>query len=309
MKILHNVSPQQVSWVKSNKNRLEKNTSIKTLYYPVTISELVDLLHTLKNSNQEFDIIGHSSNTLFLPSYKCDNLICTKELKSWYETDDSIVCDCGVNVANLSKQMVAKGYMGFEGLTDLPGTIAAGVYGNCGCRGCSVNELVQSFQLLLPDGTIKELGVNDLKLSKRNTSLKRGELKGVILSVKLKKVQGNAEELIRLMEQNHQIRLKQQPSGTNNLGTTFIGGKQFTAKGRIFKKLELIVSMLTRNPDRRRNFPIVLRITGNGRFAPYVYYWNRYMFQDADSHLLFPEYMEFLQSLYKDVRLEIEIRK
>ena len=158
MKILHNVSPQQISWVKSNKDRLEKNTSIANLYYPETTSELLDLLHNFRNSNQVFDIIGHSSNTLFLPSYKCDNLICTKELKSWHETDETIVCDCGVNVANLSKQMVAKGYVGFEGLTDLPGTIAAGVYGNCGCRGCSVNGLVQSFQLLLPDGSIKVIG-------------------------------------------------------------------------------------------------------------------------------------------------------
>lgn len=309
MKIFHNVSPQQISWVKSNKDRLEKNTSIANLYYPETTSELLDLLHNFRNSNQVFDIIGHSSNTLFLPSYKCDNLICTKELKSWHETDETIVCDCGVNVANLSKQMVAKGYVGFEGLTDLPGTIAAGVYGNCGCRGCSVNGLVQSFQLLLPDGSIKDLGVNDLKLTYRSTSLKRGELTGVIITVTLKKVQGDAAELHKLMEENHQIRLSQQPSGANNLGTTFNGGGKLTIKGWLYRFMEKVVSRVYSNKDRRFTYPKVLKIMGKDKYVPYVYYWNRYMFLDETAHDFFYEYANFVKSLYKDARLEIEIKK
>lgn len=310
MKVQHDISPQKISWVKSNKEAFEKSGSlINNLYYPESRDELISLICEFQKKEKDFMIIGYSSNTLFLPSFSIDNMICTKELKNWYETDDTIVCDCGVNVANLSKQMVTKGHVGFEGLTDLPGTLAAGVYGNCGCRGCSINGLVQSFQLLLPDGSIKDLGVNDLKLAYRSTSLKRGELKGVILSVTLKKIQGNVEELLNLMEKNHQIRHNQQPSGANNLGTTFNGGSKLTLKGFLYKFLEKVVSIMYSNRDSRFTYPKVLKIMGKEKYVPYVYYWNRYMFFDETAHELFFEYSDFLKTLYKDTRLEIEIRK
>ena len=49
-------------------------------------------------------------------------------------------------------EMIKAGYVGFEGLTDLPGTIAGAVYGNSGCRHCSINELVTDIELLTDDG-------------------------------------------------------------------------------------------------------------------------------------------------------------
>lgn len=310
MKILHSVSPQKISWVKSNKNAFDViGPSINNLFYPENLDELKDLILSIYDNNSEFTLIGFSSNTLFLPSFSADNVICTKELNKWYESDDEIICDCGVNVALLSRQMVEKGYVGFEGLTDLPGTIAAAVYGNCGCRGCSVCELVKRFTLLLPSGDIQTLCVSDLKLEYRSSALKRAEMQGVILQVVLNKIQGNSEELKAIAERNHQIRISQQPSGSNNLGTTINGGKEPTFKGKLFIFLERFVRRISGTKDSRRSFPIVLKITGNSKFVPYVYYWNRYMFLDEKSHLLFDEYFEFIGSLYKDARLEIEIKK
>lgn len=310
MKVLHSVSPQKISWVKSNKNAFDVvGSSIKNLFYPENIEELKNLLSSIYERNSEFTLIGNSSNTLFLPSFSADNVICTKELNKWYESEDEIICDCGVNVALLSRQMVEKGYVGFEGLTDLPGTIAAAVYGNCGCRGCSVCELVKCFTLLLPSGDIRTLCVSDLKLEYRTSALKRGEMQGVILQVVLNKKQGNSEELKAIAERNHHIRISQQPSGANNLGTTINGGKEPTFKGKLFIFLERFVKIIYGIKDSRKSFPIVLKITGNSEYVPYVYYWNRYMFNDEKSHILFPKYIDFIKSLYKDVRLEIEIKK
>ena len=204
--------------------------------------------------------------------------------------------------------MIKAGYVGFEGLTDLPGTIAGAVYGNSGCRHCSINELVTDIELLTNDG-IKHINVADLKLSYRSTALKRKEITGTIIRVGLRKCKGDSDELIEIANMNHEHRKRFQPSGANNLGTTFNGGKRQTVKGRLFKLLEKCIQVITFNKDPRHSYPIVLKCIGKGSFAPYVYRWNRYMFQDARSHALFPEYVDFLHSLYKDVRLEIEIRQ
>ena len=309
MKTLCNVSSQVVSWVQSNKTELQKSRNqIKHLYYPESLSELKTLVKKLNLENNTYDIIGYSSNTLFLPSYTIENLICTKKLNKWYETENEIVCECGVNVSVLSRTMVQKGYVGFEGLTDLPGTIAAGVYGNAGCRHCSVNELLYSFDLLTPLNEVKTLTVEDLNLEYRSSSLKRKELKGIILEVRLKKIKGNADELLQIAKKNHEVRLMQQPSPANNLGTTFIGHK-LSQKGLFLKKLEKLLQKIIRSNDTRKSFPLLLRLIGKGAFSPYVYYWNRYMFLDEKSHNIFPKYCTFIQSLYLDAKLEIEVRK
>jgi len=309
MKILHDVSAQGVSWVKSNKEALASNSAaISNLYYPESVEELAKLISKLMAEGEVYELIGHSSNTLFLPSYHVSHLICIRNVSSWQETDEEIICDCGVNVIELSKAMVKSGYVGFEGLTDLPGTIAGAVYGNSGCRHCSVNALVTDVELLTSDGIV-HLNKDDLRLSYRSSVLKRNEIKGTILRVRLRKCKGNPEELIEIANKNHEHRKKYQPSGANNLGTTFNGGHRPTIKCRFLRLLEKSIQIVTFNKDTRHSYPLMLKCIGKGAFAPYVYRWNRYMFLDAQAHDLFPLYEEFIQTLYKDARLEIEIRK
>ena len=309
MKILNSISAQKVSWVKSNQEALESNPkAISNLYYPESADELVELICKLMAEGKTYELIGHSSNTLFLPSYHVDHLICTSKMSSWHETDTEIVCECGVNVATLSAEMIKAGYVGFEGLNDLPGTIAGAVYGNSGCRNCSVNALVTDVELFTNDG-IKHLCKEDLKLAYRSSVLKRKEIEGTILRVHLRKCKGDPKKLKEIANKNHEHRKKFQPSGANNLGTTFNGGQCPTYKCRFCKILEKSIQIVTFNRDTRHSYPLMLKCIGKSSFAPYVYRWNRYMFLDARAHELFPQYIEFVRTLYKDARLEIEIRQ
>lgn len=309
MKIYENTSAQRISWVKSNRKILEAHAGIKTLFYPESLNELRDLIMKLNSDGEQYDIIGYSSNTLFLPSYTVDNVVCTKYVNSWDDTEKGFVCDCGAAVSLLSKYAIKQGYIGFEGLADLPGTVAAGIYGNCGCRGCAVNNIVESFIMLTPDNKIIELTPQQLGLKYRSSSLKRHEIQGVILQIKLLRNVGNPEELIRIAEQNHMIRQKEQPSGINNLGTTFNGGNKFTIKGMAFIFLQKTVQFVIVSSDSKKSFFQTLRLFGKGKFIPYLFNPKRYMFIDEKSHELFDEYYTFMKSLYKDFRLEIEIQK
>lgn len=308
MQVFHNVSTQKVSWVKSNREALEaNNAAISNLFYPESTEELIELIRELTANEETFELIGHSSNTLFLPSYHIKNLICTKFISSWSETETEIICECGVSISKLSSAMIKKGYAGFEGLTDLPGTVAGAVYGNSGCRKCSVNSLVIDIELLTK-GEIRHIGVEALKMSYRSTALKRKEIDGTILRVRLRKIKGDPKELTEIANYNHLYRRSNQPSGANNLGTTFNGGRRLTLKGRLLFLLERFIQVITFNRDSRHSYALLLKIIGKGYFTPYIYRWNRYMFMDAKAHVLFPSYIKFIQTIFKDVRLEIEIR-
>lgn len=307
MKGYSNVSAQMVSWVKTDKSRLEAVRGIEKLFYPSSMNELKMLLLDLIKRHERYDTIGYASNTLFRPSYHVRNLICTKYVNEWYETDNAIVCDCGVPIGPLSREMVKKGYAGFEGLCDLPGTVAAGVYGNAGCRGCSVLSLVQSFSIMDEAGSILEFSPEDLKPDYRTTNLKRGLLKGVILQVVLNKVPGNAVELADKAEYHHQYRMKRQPDGANNLGTTFLGA-QLTTKGKRVFWLQKRISK-TFHCSQRKAYKIVLKLIGKKQFVPYLWSWDRYMFLSPEAHDLFDVYHQFLNTLYSDLQLEIEVRQ
>ena len=86
-----NCSAQDISWVKSN-TKLINCINIDKLYYPETPKELQEIICTIQKKGEKFDIIGYSSNTLFLPSYHIQNMICTKKLNKWYETEDLSKC-------------------------------------------------------------------------------------------------------------------------------------------------------------------------------------------------------------------------
>lgn len=309
MKKYKDISPYFISWIKTNREAfVSSNAKIQNLYYPETIDELVQLVRTFYAHKEKFIIVGYSSNTLFLPSFNIENVICTKFVNKWYECDNLIKCECGVNVMLLSKQMINNGIVGFEGLTDLPGTLGAALYGNCGCRGCLVGNIVEKFILLTPSGNIKTLAFDSLAPTYRSTSLKRKEIEGVILYIYLRKIKGDVKQLKIISEHNHKIRTLTQPTAANNLGTTFNGGNYPTLKGWLCIFIEKVFRLITQNDDKKKSYIFLLKFLGQKRFIPYIYYWNRYMFTDNYSHTLFQPYYNFLKSLYKDVRLEIEIR-
>lgn len=302
-----NASLQEVSWVKSNKDLLEIK-GINNLYYPETKQELVDLCNQFYQSGSQFDVIGYSSNTLFLPSYHVENMICTKKLNKWEVQEETIICDSGVYVGKLAKYAVRHGWKGFEGLVDLPGTVGAALYGNAGCYGCLVTDLVMSFELLLPDGTIRVCSVEDLSLKKRSSSLKRKELKGIIVSVSLRKEIGDVVALKERANEVHVMRLATQPGAANNLGTTFLLSEP-SFYGTIFNMVKKIHSVLSRNSSISASFHFALKVFRKSKYIPYTYILNRYMFIDYSSHEQFYDYCKFLSFLYDKVELEIEVYK
>ncbi|MCQ2192697.1 MAG: FAD-binding protein [Paludibacteraceae bacterium] len=308
MQVKKQVSLQDLSWVKSN-NKLQDKIGVEELFYPETKDEFLNLIDELapKDDKTKVPLIGFSSNTLFLPTYHVDKMICTRKFDKWEVRDNVVVCDCGVNVSKLAKYAVSQGWKGFYGLVDLPGTIAAAVYGNAGCYDCTVNNLLESFELLLSDGTICHKTIKDLDLEYRSTSLKKGTLKGIILSVVLKVEKGNAEEEQKKADNIHADRLKNQPNAANNLGTTYVLLEP-KFLGKIFLRLIDIHTKKFPKLNHKQHVDIFFKLFGQSRFVPYTYGLGRFMFVDEKSHEMLSSYTKFLKKLFSSVVYEIEFR-
>lgn len=303
---------------------LNKKTWIKTggvcgfYVTPNTILQLEQFASFLYQNNIDFEVVGATSNCYFLHDYSPKVVISTLHMNRIVETDSNIVCDCGVLVSNLARECVKKGYKGFSGLVNLPGTISAAIYGNAGCYGCKVTSILKDICVLTYNSStdkveVKKLNIDDLGLSHRSSIFKRKEYLGTILSVTLKKELSDPKVEIEKAEHATLHRKATQESPVRNLGSVYM-------KLVYRKNLRNIIAYSLKTMLR------VLHIANDGMtFYKHLQLWlygyrcldkyisdkniNTFIWADSDAEKMFPVYQEFMGKVYSNPQLEIEIKQ
>lgn len=307
MKIYNNYPIKQISWNGSGGGQ------ILNYYLPETYAELVELLKVMIARKNSFEVVGYTSNLLFTATYAPEHLIGTRLVNQYEILDDTIICDCGVSVSKLSRDMVELGVEGFEGLIDLPGTIASAVYGNASCYNCSISSMLISIELLTCTGEVIRVSADALDFQTRSSALKRGTMNGIILKVFLRKRMGDLATIKKKSEYYRDNRKKTQPGPSKNLGSIFIPGRP-TILFHVTRILGRIYMLFCRESDQRllilKRQQFVLKCLGYGDVAPYLEWGlNRYIWKDSDSYVLFFKYIKLYRKLFKNSRLEIEIKR
>lgn len=304
MKIRHKIYTSSISWLKNSYNISKNKGIIDCFYEPENINELIELIKILYNKGEYFDLIGHTSNIYFMPDYSSRIMISTRSCNKFRIEKNEIICDCGVSVRSLARQMVSLGFEGFYGLVDLPGTVAASVYGNASCYGCSINDLLNSFDMLCTDGQIRTLRKDALSLTKRSSSLKRGEIQGVIISVHLNIKKGSNEDEIKKSQIVQEKRNTTQPGPASNLGSIY----KNTGKPRFLYYILIIVVRLVSLFCKVEKKTFFFKLLGAEDIMPYVYSWNRYIWKDNNAHLKFWKFHKLHKRLFTNSEFEIEIK-
>lgn len=232
-------------------------------------------------------------------------MIITSRLRGFKNKDDMIFCEAGVPIKQIARLMVDEGVEGYAGLWDLPGTVAAAVYGNAGCYGCEMSNIFHSAEILCPDGMVNTVYAKDVGFSRRSSKIKSGEIKGIILRVVLKKRRGCLEQVKANALKVHIMRLQTQPGPQNNLGSCFMSGKR-TLWYRIVQKLVIIYLRIKRK-DLSLSLQYELRLLGQKSLIPYLFNMNRFIWKDEKAYNLFDVYVRLYKKLYKNARLEINI--
>lgn len=285
---------------------------------PHDVAQLTEVCRWLYQEKLAFEVVGQTSNIFFHSTCNPAVVVCTTRVNGYTVLADSVgktatvTCGCGTNVMRLSKDLLEQGYAGVSGLTSLPGTVASAVVGNAGCFKCSITALLQSLECLLPDGTVKTYSREELRFSQRSSAFKRGELKGVILSVRLHlEKAADVEEEKRKAERSIQWRKRYQEGPAKNLGSTF-------AVLKMRKNLRNITAFLTAyigsklgiGSYRRLLKQGLLRLYGYNRIAAYVSdkNVNTFVWRDEQAEQMFPVYKEMMNKIYNHATLEIEER-
>ena len=301
---------------------LSKKTWIKTggtcgcWISPCDATQLTEVCRWLYQAKQKFEVVGQTSNIFFHSTCNPAVVVCTTRVNDYTVIADSagktatVTCGCGANVMRLSKDLLEQGYAGVCGLTSLPGTVASAVVGNAGCFKCSITALLQSLDCLLPDGTVKTYSREELRLSQRSSAFKRGELDGVILSVRLHlEKAADVEDEKRKAARSTQWRKRNQEGPAKNLGSTF-------AVLKMRKNLRNITAVCIAHIGSKLRIGSYRRLLKKGLLCLYGYSWidayvsdknvNTFVWRDEQAERMFPIYKEMMNKIYNHATLEIE---
>lgn len=282
---------------------------------PRNATELEQIARFLYRNNIDFFIFGHTSNLYIKNTRDLDVVISTMKCNAVDVTDNCIVCEAGTSVIKLSHQMIEHGITGFEYLTELPGTVGAALVNNSSCKENSISKLLLNATVLFPNGSKRTLSPGDFCFSYRNSVFKSGILKGTILTVTLKRLNGDTEVLKKIAIDNSRERVNRLGGHGKNLGCTV---NKKGSSGRMGLKYYLpmqaikLWGKIMNNDSLKTNRHInraLCKLAHCRQVEPYISPYNPIVFiwEDEGADDAFPTYLSFMKKVYGSDSLEIQV--
>lgn len=142
----------------------------------------------------------------------------TPYFKQYIINENSITCFAGLRNADLKKVFIENNIGGLEFLCSIPGVIGGSIKTNAGCFGKSVKDVILSATIIDKMGEQRIVGVEDLKLSYRNSFFPDD---WIITSITFKTENCDAEVIKKILDEQKDYRVKSQPYNEKTAGSTF----------------------------------------------------------------------------------------
>lgn len=197
-------------------------------FIPENKKELIELLKSLKQSNEEYWIIGGGSNILINDLKHFENVIYMGEFNNEFcvQTDGTIYVGASVRLQNLIRQVNDLGYGGLEYLFSVPAMLGGAVVMNAG-RGKSYNKSISDYIVkveVFRNGVVEIIEKEDCQFAYRNSVFKQSQ--DVILGVYFKFFEMSMEESKMLRAERIQYAKNKQDASKPNLGSLLKKGNK-----------------------------------------------------------------------------------
>lgn len=183
------------------------------MLFPEKYGGALLLAEYLTVNGRKYSVIGNASNLLFLDEgYSADDriLIFIGSAKSISFSDNICTAECGASLTALALKCSKSGLCGLEFAYGIPGSVGGAVFMNAGAYGGEMSNVVRQVKYFdSADSKVKTINGDELDFSYRH-SFFTGK-NHVILSAVLELTPGNADESVRLCEENMAKRCAKQP--------------------------------------------------------------------------------------------------
>jgi UDP-N-acetylmuramate dehydrogenase len=183
--------------------------------------ELVGVVTYLRGNGIKFLVIGGGSNLLVSDEGVREVVVLNKAKAIRFDVGEqpSVWAEAGATFSQLAHRAATKGLGGLEWAATVPGTVGGAVYGNAGAFGGDVAHDLIHAEILTEDG-LEAWPVEKLGYGYRTSVLKRGEVRGIVISAQFSLKNALREEVSATIEQFSARRKATQPPGAS-MGSMF----------------------------------------------------------------------------------------
>ncbi len=190
------------------------------LYFDAkTADDLIGAIETAKAQNLPWYILGGGSNVLVSDDgYK--GLAIRFSEQTFTVRERTVVSSAGALMVLVAKAAADAGLTGFEWGTTVPGTVGGAIYGNAGCFGGEMKDLVVTVDVYDPATSKRRaLPKAECKFGYRDSFFKHKNL--VILKTLLSLAPGDKDAIKTRVEELQAKRKASQPQGEFSAGCMF----------------------------------------------------------------------------------------
>jgi len=193
------------------------------LAQPRNISELVEAWQWAKARSLPVTLIGAGSNLLIHDQGLAGLVICTRQIRGAEFREGTVKAACGEPLVKLAWQCAERGWSGLQWGVGIPGTVGGMVYMNAGAQGGCCADILQTVEVLTPQGEVKTITASELDFAYRHSALQTGKLRDYwVLSAELQLQTGFDPSAIRAQtEQKFHARHTTQPYHLPSCGSVF----------------------------------------------------------------------------------------
>ena len=185
-----------------------------------SVEEIRKVLEACRRHSAAYYIMGNGSDLLVGDKgYRGVIIQLFKRMNGIRVDGERICAQAGALLSKTASAACEASLTGMEFASGIPGTLGGALRMNAGAYGGEMKHIVESADILTPDGEIKTLSVEDLGMGYRTSVISRNDY--VALGAVLKLKRGDQEQIRARMEELKEKRVRKQPLEYGSAGSTF----------------------------------------------------------------------------------------
>ena len=187
---------------------------------PEDFDEVRDVITACKDVGADYFVLGCGSDLLVSDEgYRGVIVAVADGLMGVSVEGDQMCCQAGVGLREASEMACELGLSGLEFACGIPGSVGGACFMNAGAYGGCMADVLKEVRVLLPDGSLDDVAVEDLALGYRQSRI--ADEGWVVLSATFDLDRGDPEKIRATMDDLTHQREEKQPLELPSAGSTF----------------------------------------------------------------------------------------
>ncbi|WP_366163603.1 UDP-N-acetylmuramate dehydrogenase [Bacillus infantis] len=177
------------------------------------------ILKQAKRHGVPVTLIGNGSNIIIRDGGIRGLVLSLSKMNMISVTGDTVIAEAGSRIIDVSRKAMEHSLSGLEFACGIPGTTGGALYMNAGAYGGQISDVLQKTLVLTEEGSIWELGQEELLLSYRKSII--AEKKFIVLKAEFNLSIDCQEDISARMKENTVARESKQPLEFPSCGSVF----------------------------------------------------------------------------------------